>query len=503
MMLQADGPDQVRPIVCPGGSGVYVCQECGYQSPKWLGRCPDCGRWNAFLEEPVERRVPRRGHTDGVLGESPRPITEVAEGNRSHRTSTGFRELDRILGGGLVASSVVLIGGEPGIGKSTLLLQSAGRIASSGLRVLYATGEESSAQVRMRAERLKVLVPNLWVMGEQDLEAVCRAAEEIGARLLVVDSVHAVRVSELASAPGSVSQVRECTGRLQRFAKAQGITVVLVGHVSKAGAIAGPKVMEHLVDVVLFFEGDRQYRYRVLRADKNRFGSTEEIAVFEMTEAGLREVGDVSEALIAGRPAGLAGAAVAACLEGRRPVMVEVQALVAPSPLPSPRRVAMGFDTSRMAMVLAVLEKRVGVSLLHQDVYLKVSGGFRISDPAADLAVAAAVASSCYDCPIPAGMVFAGEVGLGGEVRPVRDVRSRLREAERLGFSEMVVGLHTEDLSRRAPVVLLRSVETVWGALEVAVGSAWRGAQAGPKTPAGDRHAGPGGSRNFGAPRVG
>ena len=452
---------------------TYACQECGYASPKWMGRCPGCGSWNTMVEEreiaaraPGGTRVRRRSP-------SATPITQV-ERRREDRMDTGIRELNRVLGGGLVPGSLILVGGDPGIGKSTLRLQASHRLAARDSSVLYVSGEESAEQLRLRADRLRALDARLYVVAETDLSAIDSLIETIRPQTLVIDSIQTVYHPEITSAPGSVAQVRECTGHLMRLAKEQGITVIIVGHVTKAGAIAGPRLLEHMVDCVLYFEGDRHHAYRILRAVKNRFGSTNEMGVFEMKSEGLSEVANPSEMFLSERPMGVAGSAVAASLEGSRPVLVEVQALVAPTGLATPRRMATGLDHHRVSMILAVLEKRLGLFLQNQDAYINVVGGMRLDEPAVDLAVAVSVASSFRDRPTGPRDVFVGEVGLTGEVRSVARLEQRLAEARQMGFENAIIP--QKNCRSLTPPEGLRiiGVETVEEALEVALGGSVR-----------------------------
>ncbi len=415
----------------------FACTECGHSASRWLGKCPGCGAWDTLVEEraPVDpeqgARAPRgRGRVV--------PLAEI-QGDNEKRRSTGVAEMDRILGGGLVPGSAVLIGGEPGIGKSTLLLQVAHWLAKSGGRVLYVTAEESEMQLKLRAERLGAVSPTLLALAENSLDAVLAAAEKEDAAALIVDSIQMLYWSQVASAPGSVGQVRECAASLIAQAKRRGTPLLLVGHVTKDGAIAGPKVLEHMVDVVLNFEGDRFHAARILRAAKNRFGAVGEIGVFEMSHAGLQPVADPSRLFLSGRQAQNAGTVVTAALEGSRPFLVEVQALVAPGFPGNPRRRVSGCDNARAAMLLAVLEKRAGLSLSDQDVFLNVVGGASLGEPGGDLALALAVAGSLKDAAFPPDTVALGEVGLGGEVRPVAQLEARLREAARLGFARALV----------------------------------------------------------------
>jgi DNA repair protein RadA/Sms len=409
---------------------VYTCQQCGLQSPKWLGKCPDCNQWNTLVEE---QQPVARGRGGGVPAAArPQRLAEVAS-TEEDRLCCGIAELDRVLGGGVVPGSFILIGGDPGIGKSTLLLQAADRLARCG-SILYVTAEESIRQVKLRGERLGVSADPLYLLAETSLEAIFDRVKELKPAFLVVDSIQTIFTGALESAPGSVSQVRECAGRLMHLAKGEGIPTFIVGHVTKDGAIAGPRVLEHMVDTVLYFEGDPGHPYRILRAVKNRFGSTNEIGVFEMKEAGLAEVANPSELFLAERPEGAAGSAVVPSLEGSRPILVELQALVSGASFGTPRRTTMGIDHGRVSLLVAVLEKKVGLSLLSQDIFLNVAGGVRLDEPAVDLGVVAALASSHLNRPIPPRTILFGEVGLAGEVRAVSRPELRIKEAARLGF---------------------------------------------------------------------
>ncbi|MDI6894066.1 MAG: DNA repair protein RadA [Bacillota bacterium] len=420
----------------PEARSRYVCQSCGYEAPRWLGRCPQCGQWNSLVEEPLPVRSPP-GRAWVAESAPPLAITAV-EAQPRPRFPTGSAEMDRVLGGGVVPGSVVLIGGDPGIGKSTLLLQVSCAVSREA-PALYISGEESVQQIRMRAERLGALSPQLLVMADTDLEGIVRRLGEVEPRLAVVDSIQTVYRAELASAPGSVSQVRECTAELLRVAKSSGVAIFVVGHVTKGGEIAGPRVLEHMVDTVLYLDGDRHHAYRVLRSQKNRFGSASEMGVFEMVESGLMDVPNPSGFFLAERPERVPGSVVTACLEGMRPLLVEVQALVSPTPFAVPRRMVAGVDAGRAVLMAAVLEKRLGMHLGNQDAYVKVAGGVKIEEPAVDLAVAVALASSFRDLPVRPGVAVAGEVGLAGEVRGIPRVGERLREAQRVGFTAFVL----------------------------------------------------------------
>jgi DNA repair protein RadA/Sms len=445
------------------GRAVFACQECGYESSKWLGRCPACGAWNSLVEEPAEsssgggRRSPAGGFGRGAGAPAPSAaavrITDVAL-DEAVRRGTGLGEFDRVLGGGIVPGSLILIGGDPGVGKSTLALAVAQHIAARTARefdggaaaaaderrpVLYVSGEESVRQTKMRAARLGADAPGLLVLAETDLDQIAVQIDRIHPSVVIIDSIQTVYRSDITAAPGSVAQIRECTGDLLRLAKADGGPAVLViGHVTKEGAIAGPRVLEHMVDTVLYFEGERHHAYRVLRATKNRFGSTNEIGVFAMSGRGLTEVADPSALFLAERPAGASGSAVICAVEGTRPLLLEVQGLVTRTPFGMPRRTAAGVDYNRLLLLLAVLEKRAGLHLSDHDVYVSVAGGVRVDEPAADLGVALAVASSHRDRPVDAAAVAVGEVGLGGEVRAVSQIDRRVAEAAKLGFKRIV-----------------------------------------------------------------
>jgi DNA repair protein RadA/Sms len=415
---------------------AFACQQCGHVSPRWLGQCPSCSTWGSLVEEVVAD--PRARSARPSRAASPFPLTAV-RARGSLRRSTGIGELDRVLGGGIVQGSVTLVGGDPGIGKSTLTLQACSALARQDLVVLYVAGEESPEQVRLRADRLGLDDGGVLILPETAAEAVIGQIDAVHPAVVVVDSIQTLHTATLASAPGSVGQVRESAALLTAHCKASGTACVLIGHVTKEGAIAGPRVLEHLVDTVLYFEGDGAHALRVLRAVKNRFGSTNEVGVFEMAESGLVEVQNPSAAFLAERPSGAPGSAVLATLEGSRPVLVEIQALVARSGLAMPRRTAIGVDPGRLALLLAVLEKRRRMQLHDQDVFLNVAGGLRVDEPAADLAVVAAVASSVRGRPLPDDVVLWGEVGLTGEVRSAPRAEARVREAARQGFRRCIL----------------------------------------------------------------
>ncbi len=420
----------------PKGRSVFRCTECGAEQPKWAGRCDACGAWNSLVEEAAGRYGGKAGSTAKTYRPTGVPPVRLADvqGGVVERWKTGLAEFDFVLGGGIVPGSVVLVGGEPGIGKSTLLLQCAARLEGAGVPTLYVSGEESPDQVRLRAVRLSEDAGAVHVLGETRLEAIVHHAAALGARVVFVDSIQTTYTEELEGAPGNVGQVRDCAARLMRFAKEAGPAVFLVGHVTKGGGIAGPRTLEHIVDTVLYFEGEATLDHRILRAVKNRFGSVDEIGVFRMTEAGLEPVPDPAAAFLAGRHTGVSGSAVTALMEGTRPVLVEVQALASKAGFGTPQRVATGLDHRRLAVLLAVLERRGGLSFGALDVFVNVTGGVRLAEPSTDLAVLAALVSSVRDRPVPADAVFLGEVGLGGEIRPVAALERRLAEAARQGF---------------------------------------------------------------------
>lgn len=423
----------------PKEKSVWFCTECGNDSPKWEGRCPVCGAWNSMVEEKVKST--RQGATKSPLGRTPesvpRKVSEI-ETVAEPRIHMPSEELNRVLGGGLVPGSMVLIGGEPGIGKSTLVLQNI--LAIKSRRMLYVSGEESAMQIKLRADRLGRMSDNCYVVTETSLESIFAHIEKVRPELLIVDSIQTIASDDIESSAGSVSQVRECAARLLRYAKQTGVPVMLIGHINKEGSLAGPKVLEHIVDAVLQFEGDRQYMYRILRAIKNRFGNTSELGIYEMCQRGLREVTNPSEMLVSQHDGQqLSGCAVGVTIEGARPFLIEAQALVSTAAYGTPQRSVTGFDSKRMNMLLAVLEKRVGFKLAQKDVFLNIAGGLKVADPALDLAVIAAILSSNVDMAIPAGVCLSGEVGLSGEIRPVTRMEQRVREAEKLGMRQILI----------------------------------------------------------------
>ena len=417
---------------------VFFCNECGHESPKWVGKCPGCGQWNTMVEETVTAEKGYGKSRRGLLDSDSAPVAiseiEALEEPRIHLPS---EELNRVLGGGLVAGSLTLLGGEPGIGKSTLLLQNILSIRNK--KILYVSGEESATQLKLRADRIGKAADNTFILCETSLERIFDQTQRVKPQLLVIDSIQTVYSTEMESAPGSVSQVRECAARLLRYAKTSSVPVILVGHINKDGAIAGPKVLEHIVDTVLQFEGDRQYLYRLLRAIKNRFGSTAEIGIYEMVEKGLREVRNPSEMLLSqNREENMSGIAIGVTVEGIRPLLIEVQALVSSAAYGTPQRSVTGFDQRRLNMLLAVLEKRARFKLSQKDVFLNIAGGLKVADPALDLAVVAAVMSSNFDIPLPQGTAMAGEVGLSGEIRTAARIDRRVAEAQKLGFLSLI-----------------------------------------------------------------
>ena len=424
---------------------IYVCTQCGETSPRWLGRCPSCGAWNTMVEDVVaEPAKPSGGkaaapaRVPGQTSLTPLKLNTISTTEEKSRIVTGIGELDRVLGGGIVLGSVTLIGGEPGIGKSTILLQLCGEVSKS-LDVLYVTGEESVRQIKLRAERLGVPQENISLVAESDVDEICGLIEATKPGLVVIDSIQTMRCADISSSSGTVSQVKESTARLLAVAKKQEIPMFLVGHVNKDGAIAGPKVMEHIVDTVLYFEGDKMLPYRILRAAKNRYGSTNELGMFDMTGRGLTEIANPSQMLLEGRPLGVSGNCVACTMEGTRPILSEIQALAAKTTFPSPRRACSGYDSNRVNLLLAVLERRAGYFFGNLDVCVNIVGGIALRDTSCDLAVCMSMISSLLDKPVSDKLIAIGEVGLGGEVRSVPNLEQRLREAERIGFEQAVI----------------------------------------------------------------
>ncbi|WP_162341069.1 DNA repair protein RadA [Cyclobacterium salsum] len=420
---------------------AFFCQNCGVESSKWVGKCPSCGEWNTYVEEVIQKEVNQKGSwqsgkTSPKKSNQPKRLTEI-DYEAQTRLVTRDPELDRVLGGGIVPGSLVLIGGEPGIGKSTLMLQIALMLAST--KVLYVSGEESDNQIKMRSERMAYQSDNCFVLSETNTQQIFQQVELLKPELLIIDSIQTLHSQYVESAAGSVSQVRECTAELMKFAKQTGVPVFLIGHITKDGAIAGPKILEHMVDTVLQFEGDRHLSYRILRTSKNRFGSTNELGIYEMHASGLKAVTNPSEILMTQREEQLNGVAIGAMLEGNRPLLIEIQSLVSPATYGTPQRSSTGHDAKRLNMLLAVLEKRGGMRLGQQDVFLNVAGGLRVDDPGLDLSVCASLISSYEDTPVDPGICFAGEIGLGGEIRAVNRIESRIAEAEKMGFKKIML----------------------------------------------------------------
>lgn len=439
---------------------VFICSECGNETAKWTGRCSACGAWNTVSEQIITPSI-ASNTPKAVKQTTVRPLSDIT-GQEEVRISTGISELDRVLGGGIVKGSLILISGEPGIGKSTILLQICLHLSQNS-EILYVSGEESPRQIKLRADRLGVAGKNLMIMPETDIETICERARQIKPDLLIVDSIQTMSRDEVSSSPGSVPQVRECTAALMNLAKQEDITVFIVGHVNKEGSIAGPKVMEHMVDAVLYFEGDRSLEYRVLRAVKNRFGSTNEVGIFEMSGSGLKQVLNPSQMFLQGKPSNISGVATGCVMKGTRPLLAEVQALVTPTPFPAPRRVSVGFDYNRLNLIVAVLEKRCKMTFFTSDVYLNVIGGIRLDDTAADLTVAIALASGLRDFLIPDDTLLIGEIGLAGEVRAVASIERRIREAATLGFRRCVIPAGNK-IDFESPIELIR-VESIRDAM--------------------------------------
>ena len=457
---------------------AYVCSNCGQESPKWVGKCPACGQWNTFKEIRLASDSPRKtAATAASVGHALREnralrLSEI-EGRDDPRIDMHDQELNRVLGGGLVPGSIVLLGGEPGIGKSTLSLQT--MLALKDRRILYISGEESAHQLKMRAERLlrqqDTATEHLLILCENSLEQIFEHIREEKPELVVIDSIQTIATDEVESSAGSIAQVRECASQLLRFAKTSGVPVILIGHITKEGTLAGPKILEHIVDTVIQFEGDQHYMYRILRSMKNRFGSTSELGIYEMRQDGLRQVGNPSELLLTGEHQGLSGVAISSAIEGVRPFLVETQALVSTAAYGTPQRQATGFDQRRLNMLLAVLEKRVGFKLMQKDVFLNIAGGLRVTDMAMDLSVIAAVLSSNVDTPIETGWCMAGEVGLSGEVRPVNRIEQRIAEAEKLGFNHIILPQYNmQGFNRKKYTIEMHPVKKVEEALRALFG---------------------------------
>lgn len=450
-------------------STVFFCQACGYESPRWMGRCPGCTAWNTFVEERYSKGDKKKAAGEKKTASLPRPITSV-EAEAEERLQTGIGEFDRALGGGVMPSSVVLLAGDPGIGKSTLLLQASAGLARQGHSLLYVSGEESAYQIKLRGERLQACHDNLLLAPETDISLILTYIEKTSPKVVVVDSVQTIYDPLLTSSTGSISQVRDCTAAFIRVAKERGIAIFLVGHVTKEGLIAGPKVLEHMVDCVLSFEGERHHNYRILRTVKNRFGPTSEIGVFTMGEEGLNEVTNPSEFFVTQRLKDAAGSVVVASMEGTRPLLVEIQSLVTPSRLPAPRRMATGLDYNRVNLILAVLEKKTGLFLQDHDAFVKVVGGVRLEEPAVDLGLAVSLASGFKNRPVGSRDIYIGEVGLTGEIRTVNRVLERVREGERLGFTRFYVPAPAEKKVLGMKHLDVVPVATLRDALELSLG---------------------------------
>ncbi len=425
---------------------AFFCQNCGHEAPKWLGKCPSCNEWNTFVEEIIEKQVPQVvAFSKSKSAATPMSLNEI-EPQEHNRIQLNDAEINRVLGGGLVLGSLILFGGEPGIGKSTLLLQMA--VTMTDLKVLYVSGEESEQQIKMRAERIGGTNKNCFILTETNIQNIFKQAEQVQPQVLVIDSIQTLFSNQIESSPGSISQIRETTAQLLRYAKQTNVPVFLIGHITKEGSLAGPKVLEHMVDAVLQFEGDRNHVYRLLRSIKNRFGSTNELGIYEMLGTGLRQVENPSEILITNTDASLSGISIGATLEGMRPMLIEVQALVSTAAYGTPQRSSTGFDSKRLNMLLAVMEKRCGFKLGAKDVFLNIAGGIKVDDPAIDLAVVAAVLSSNADMPIPKNIALSAELGLSGEVRPVNRIDQRIYEAEKLGFDKIIISKYNKGIQQ-------------------------------------------------------
>lgn len=449
----------------------YVCQECGYENSKWLGKCPECSKWNTFVEEIEDKRSKSNKEVFVIDKSSSRPLNiNSIETIKEQRFSTCINELDRVLGGGVVKGSLVLVGGDPGIGKSTLLIQVASNVANSGKKVLYISGEESASQIKMRAQRLGIQSDNLYIFAENNLSIIEAHLESVNPDLIIVDSIQTVFSPEITSAPGTVSQIKEGTSRFMKISKKMGISTFVVGHVTKEGSLAGPKVLEHMVDTVLYFEGERFNTYRLIRAVKNRFGSTNELGVFEMRELGLVELENPSKILIAEKPKDVAGSVIISTVEGTRPMLLELQALVSPTSFGIPKRTATGVDYNRVSLLMAVLEKRVGMQIQNQDVYINVVGGLKVNEPSIDLGIVMSIASSFRNIPIDGTVAITGEVGLTGEIRAVSFIEKRIAECKKLGFTKIVIPKSNYEAVKDIKDIEICPVDSVRQAINIVLG---------------------------------
>ncbi|CEO23196.1 DNA repair protein RadA [Paraclostridium sordellii] len=449
----------------------YVCQECGYENSKWLGKCPECSNWNTFVEEIEEKRSKSNKEVFVIDKSSSRPLNiNSIETIKEQRFSTCINELDRVLGGGVVKGSLVLVGGDPGIGKSTLLIQVSSNVANSGKKVLYISGEESASQIKMRAQRLGIKSDNLYIFAENNLSIIEAHLESVNPDLIIVDSIQTVFSPDITSAPGTVSQIKEGTSRFMKISKKMGISTFVVGHVTKEGALAGPKVLEHMVDTVLYFEGERFNTYRLIRAVKNRFGSTNELGVFEMREIGLVELENPSKILISEKPKDVAGSVIISTVEGTRPMLLELQALVSPTSFGIPKRTATGVDYNRVSLLMAVLEKRVGMQIQNQDVYINVVGGIKINEPSIDLGIVMSIASSFRNIPIDGNVAITGEVGLTGEIRAVSFIEKRIAECKKLGFTKIIIPKSNYEAVKDIKGIDICPVDSVRQAINIVLG---------------------------------
>ena len=451
---------------------VFFCNECGYESPKWVGQCPACREWNTMVEERISGSASAIKSTKEALSKGETKVASISQISlkEESKISTGLKELDRVLGGGVVPGSLTLVGGDPGIGKSTLLLQTCRLMGNAGEKILYVSGEESLKQIKIRALRIGDFPDNVELMCETNLAIIEEVIRKRQPKIVIIDSIQTMYIEDVTSAPGSVSQVRESTGILMRIAKGMDVSVFIVGHVTKEGTVAGPRVLEHMVDTVLYFEGDRHASYRVLRGVKNRFGSTNEIGVFEMREEGLVEVANPSEFMLEGRPKDASGCVVSCSMEGTRPILIEIQALVTRTNFGIPRRQAQGADYNRLNLLMAVLEKRVGLSLGDCDAYLNIAGGIKVTEPAVDLGIVLSVVSSFRNKPLPADLVAFGEVGLSGEVRSISQIEGRVKEAAKLGFKKCMVPLSGRDLIKETDEIKIYYVSSVSEAIQLTEG---------------------------------